>query len=103
VFGLTKLGLGITGEVWNNVTGSRSSNQQYTNSRAYPIMVSATGSPANSGPNLRIFVNGMLISSFNWQFNGAGARSGGCAIVPPGATYQLNFDGSGIENWVELY
>jgi hypothetical protein len=98
-----KLGLGITGEVWNNVTGSRNSNQEYQNNRTYPIMVSATGSPANSGPNLRIFVNGMLISSFNWQFNGAGARSGGCTIVPAGATYQLNFDGSGIENWVELY
>jgi hypothetical protein len=98
-----KLGLGITGEVWNNVTGSRATNTLYTNSRTYPIMVSATGSNANGGPALRIYVNGILISDFNWQFNGAGARSGGCTIVPPGATYQLNFDGSGIANWVELY
>jgi hypothetical protein len=98
-----KLGLGITGEVWNDVTGSRSSGTTYTNSYAYPMMVSATGSAANSGPNLRIYVNSTLVSSFNWQFNGAGARSGGCAIVPPGATYTLYFDGSGIQNWVELY
>ena len=98
-----KLGLGITGEVWNDVTGSRSSGTPYTNSRAYPMMVSATGSAANSGPNLRIYVNSTLVSSFNWQFNGAGAKSGGCAIVPPGATYTLYFDGSGIQNWVELY
>jgi len=98
-----KLGLGITGEVWNDVTGSRSSGTPYTNTNAYPIMVSATGSLANSGPNLRIYVNSTLVSSFNWQFNGAGAKSGGCAIVPPGATYTLYFDGSGIQNWVELY
>lgn len=98
-----KLGLGITGEIWNNVTGSRNSGQAYTNSRAYPIMVSATGSFANGSPNLRIYVSGMLVSSFQWQFNGAGALSGGCTIVPAGATYQLNFDGSGISNWVELY
>jgi hypothetical protein len=98
-----KLGLGITGEAWNNVTGSRSSGTPYVNERAYPIMVSATGSFANGSPNLRIYVNGMLVSSFQWQFNGAGALSGGCTIVPAGATYQLNFDGSGISNWVELY
>lgn len=98
-----KLGLGMTGEVWNNVTGSRSSNTPYVNSRAYPIMVSATGSFANGSPNLRIYVEGLLVSSFQWQFNGAGALSGGCTIVPAGATYQLNFDGSGISNWVELY
>jgi hypothetical protein len=98
-----KLGLGITGEVWNDVTSSRSSGTPYTNTYSYPIMVSATGSAANSGPNLRIYVNSTLVSSFNWQFNGAGAKSGGCAIVPPGATYTLYFDGSGIQNWVELY
>jgi hypothetical protein len=45
----------------------------------------------------------MMMSSFQWQFNGAGALSGGCTIVPAGSTYQLNFDGSGISNWVELY
>jgi hypothetical protein len=98
-----KLGLGITGEVWNDVTGSRNSGQLYTNSRAYPIMVSATGSFANGGPSLDIFVSGIRISTFNWQFNGAGARSGGCTIVPAGATYQLNFNGSGISSWAELY
>jgi hypothetical protein len=41
-----------------------------------------------------------LISMLN---SVAGAKSGGCAIVPPGATYTLYFDGSGIQNWVELY
>jgi hypothetical protein len=96
-------GLGLGGETWHNVTSSRSSGVTYTNSYNYPIVVSATGSAANGSPRLDIYVDGILISSFNWQFNGAGARSGGSAIVPPGSTYSLVFNGSGISNWVELY
>ena len=96
-------GLGLGGETWHNVTGSRSSGTTYTNSYSYPIAVSATGSAANSGPSLQIVVDGIQVSAFNWQFNGAGAHSGGFTIVPPGSTYQLNFNGSGIDNWVELY
>ena len=99
----TVRGLGIGGETWHNVTSSRSSGTQYTNNYSYPIAVSATGSAANSGPSLQILVDGIQVSAFNWQFNGAGAHSGGFAIVPPGSTYQLNFNGSGIDNWVELY
>jgi hypothetical protein len=95
--------LGWGGTTWHDVTGSRSSGTQYTNNYSYPIMVSATGSAANSGPSLVIYVNGIVVSNFNWQFNGAGAHSGGCTIVPPGATYQLNFNGSGIQSWAELY
>jgi hypothetical protein len=98
-----KLGLGITGETWNDVTGSRSSGTTYTNSYAYPIAVSASGSAANGGPSITIVVNGVTVSNFNWQFNGAGARSGGFTIVPAGATYSLTFNGSGIAFWTELY
>lgn len=97
------VGLGFGGTTWHDVTGSRASGVQYTNSRAYPIAVSAGGSAANSGPALAIYVNGMVVSNFNWQFNGAGAHSGGFTIVPAGATYQLNFNGSGIQFWAELY
>jgi hypothetical protein len=98
-----KLGLGITGEVWNDVTGSRSSGTTFTNSFSYPIAVSASGSAANGGPSISIVVNGVQVSFFNWQFNGAGARSGGFTIVPAGATYSLTFNGSGIAFWSELY
>jgi hypothetical protein len=98
-----KLGLGITGETWNDVTASRSSGTTYTNSYAYPIAVSASGSAANGGPAISIVVGGVQVSYFNWQFNGAGARSGGFTIVPAGATYSLTFNGSGIAFWTELY
>lgn len=96
-----KLGLGITGEVWNNVTGSRSFNTSYTNSRAYPIMVSAS-TTCSSGARITTYVNGAQIVYFGWQFNGCGAYGGTVVIVPPGATYQLNA-GEGVQNWVELY
>jgi hypothetical protein len=97
-----KLGLGITGEVWNNVTGSRSSGTPYTNTNAYPIAVSARGTGASS-PSITIVVGGVTVSDFNWQFNGAGAHSGGFTIVPAGATYTLTFNSSGIDFWSELY
>jgi hypothetical protein len=100
---ITIKGLGFGGETWHDVTGARSSGTVYTNNNGYPIAVSAGGSAANSGPALEIIVNGVQVSNFNWQFNGAGAHSGGFTIVPPGATYQLIFNGSGIAFWSELY
>jgi hypothetical protein len=96
-----KLGLGITGEVWNDVTGSRSYNTSYTNSRAYPILVSSS-TTCSFGARITAFVNGAQIVFFGWQFNGCGAFGGTVLLVPPGATYQLNA-GEGVQNWVELY
>jgi hypothetical protein len=96
-----KLGLGITGEVWNNVTGSRSYNTQYTNSFAYPILVSSS-TTCSTGARITAYVNGAQIVYFGWQFNGCGAYGGTVLLVPPGATYQLNA-GEGVQNWVELY
>lgn len=96
-------GLGGTGTVWTNVTSSRVSGTTYTNSRSYPIAVSARGTAANGGPSIDVTVNGVFIQSFNWQFNGAGAHAGAFAIVPPNATYSLTFNGCGIDTWAELY
>ena len=98
-----KLGLGITGENWVDLTGSRSSGILYTNSLTYPIAVSARGSAASGGPSISVTVNGVFVQSFNWQFNGAGAFAGAFTIVPAGATYQLNFNGCGVSTWAELY
>jgi hypothetical protein len=96
-----KLGLAITGEVWNDVTGSRSFNTSYTNSNAYPIAVSAR-TTCSGGSAIAFIVNGVTISNFNWQFNGCGSFGGGFVIVPPGQTYQLN-SGQGLDFWRELY
>ena len=96
-----KLGLAITGEVWNDVTGSRSFNTSYTNSNAYPIAVSAR-TTCSGGSAINFIVNGVSISNFSWQYNGCGSFGGGFVIVPPGQTYQLN-SGQGLDFWRELY
>jgi hypothetical protein len=101
--GKTKLGLGITGEVWNNVTGSRALGTTYTNSRSYPIMVSASTSNSGPSPYIDVYVDGIRISYFLWQFNGSGAIGGTSpVVVPPGSSYRLDAN-AGLQNWVELY
>ena len=96
-----KLGLAITGEVWNDVTSSRSFNTTFTNSNAYPIAVSARTTCSGSSA-INFLVNGVSISNFNWQWNGCGSFGGGFVIVPPGQTYQLA-SGQGLDFWRELY
>ena len=95
-------GLGLGGEVWNNVTASRAFNTVYTNSYAYPIMVSANTNQSGPSPYIDGYVGGNLITRWYWQFNGAGAYGGTILIVPPGATYELR-SGQSVANWVELY
>jgi len=94
-------GLGIGGEVWNDVTSSRALNQTYTNSRGYPIMISVFGSGAGAS-STEIFVNGTRIYHNNAQWNGAGAIPGGCLIIPNGATYSVSL-ASSLVKWFELY
>jgi hypothetical protein len=99
-----KLGLGISGEAWNDVTGSRAFNTTYTNSYSYPIAVSATTGDSGPSPGVQVVVSGVQVALWYWQFNGAGARGGGTAIVPAGATYALNsINGAGVSAWAELY
>jgi hypothetical protein len=97
----TVSGLGLNGEVWNNVTGSRSFNTQYTNSRSYPIAVTARTTCSTSSA-IAFIVDGVTISNFSWQFNGCGSFGGGFVIVPPGKTYQLD-SGQSVDFWRELY
>lgn len=94
-------GLGIGGETWNDVAGSRGFGSTYTNSRSYPIAVSATATCAVTS-EIHAYVNGVLIAWYQWQFNGCGSYGGTFIIVPPGATYRLD-SGQGLYQWKELY
>ena len=96
-----RLGLGITGEVWNDVAGGRGFNSTYTNSNAYPIAVSATATCAVTS-EIKAYVNGVLIAWYQWQYNGCGSFGGTFVIVPPGASYRLD-SGQGVYQWKELY
>jgi hypothetical protein len=94
-------GLGFGGTTWNNVTGSRGFNTTYTNPYSYPIAVSATATCAVTSV-IYAYVNGNLVSFFQWQYNGCGSFGGAFIIVPPGASYSLN-SSQGVYNWTELY
>ena len=92
-------GLGIGGETWHSV--SRSFGSTYTNSNSYPIAVSATATCAVTS-EIHAYVDGSLVSWFQWQFNGCGSYGGAFIIVPPGSTYRLD-SGQSVYNWMELY
>jgi hypothetical protein len=98
---VTIRGLGLGGEVWNNVTGSRALGTTYTNNFGYPIMISVYGSGSGSS-DTQIYVNGVLTYRHNAQWNGAGAIPGGALIIPNGATYSVSLS-SGLSRWSELY
>ena len=98
-----KLGLGITGETWHDVTGSRSQGVTYTNSRSYPIQVQGNFG-CNGGGQGYIYIDGTLVSHWAAQFNGCGGYSVNMpCIVPAGSTYQLANMGGGSQGWYELY
>jgi len=101
--GKSKLGLGITGEVWNDVTGSRSQGVTYTNNRSYPIQVQGNFG-CNQGGQGQIYIDGVLISYWQAQFNGCGGFSVNMpCIVPAGSTYVLAAMNGSARGWYELY
>jgi hypothetical protein len=96
-------GLGFSGEVWYNVTGSRNNNQTYTNSIGYPIMVSVSQSPTFQSHNLFCYVNDVEISNSGGGGNFYNGGQAASFIVPPGSTYRVHATTAGISNWSELY
>lgn len=96
-----KWGLGITGEVWNDVTASRVSGTTYTNDKGYPIMIVV--STANStSQSVTIVVGGVTVSTQNGGGSGYTQGVMGTAIVPTGSTYSVTFTGPSPK-WTELY
>lgn len=104
-----RLGLGMTGENWNNVIGSRSFGTTYTNSYSYPIMLSICTSQSGSSGNhvLNITVNGAQVSSQTIYAAGNTGNAISGIIVPPGQTYSADTTGSNattnLSIWQELY
>jgi hypothetical protein len=104
-----RLGLGMTGEVWNNVTGSRATGTTYTNSNSYPIMFAVTAVKSgalNSQAGLQMIVGGVTVTNTR-------ARTGNnidftttlsaTMIVPPGSTYGISLTSETfLETWFEL-
>jgi hypothetical protein len=93
-------GLGLDGETWQVVTGSRGFGTTYTNSLSKPIMV-AVSYTAVSGSTVSVLVAGTTIKT-----TGAHAsteKDTFSFIVPAGATYRVNQTGSDtLDIWAEL-
>ena len=82
------------GQTWQDVSGSRSQNVNYTNSTGKPIMVSIVVDSGSTDDNA------IIVDSV-----GVGAESGGGLvpnqfIVPNGSVYRVN--NAGILAWTEL-
>jgi hypothetical protein len=96
-------GLGYGGSTWHDVTGSRSQGVTYYNTYGYPIQVSGNFG-CNGGGQGYIYIDGVLISFWQAQFNGCGGFSVNMpCIVPAGSSYQLANMGGSARGWYELY
>ncbi len=103
----TKLGLGITGEKWNDISGTRKPGVVYTNTYPYPIVVSLTATTGGANGYLILHVGGVeavLVSSYD-PSNPHDRYNTLSAIVPPGSTYVFTLPGgnSSLNRWSELY
>jgi len=93
-------GLGLGGETWQNMSGSRSVNSTYTNDETYPIMVIVALVNSNGA---YFYINGSLVWREWYDVNtGAGQTGYGTAtaIIPPGATYSAA--AGNFYSWWEL-
>ena len=87
--------LGV-GQTWQDVTGSRGVNTNYTNTTGKPIEVSVSFSYAGQGVSY-IVVDGVVVNSFTYSLGGTGATMS--AIIPNGSVYSA----VGVKvRWTEL-
>jgi len=92
------------GQSYQDMTASRASGVTYTNSTGRTIAITAwstTGGITNQLANG--FVNGVLIVSNSLYSNGPGYSAFAYFLVPPGATYRIDFGNAGVSTkWYEL-
>ena len=94
-------GLGLGGETWQDVTGSRSTGTTYTNSFGKPIAVIIQVGNQTNG--IYIYINGTLVIRHWYDVNGGAGQIGyssGMIIVPAGATYRA--ENGPLRLWWEL-
>lgn len=90
--------LGV-GQTLTNVTGSRATATNYTNSTGKPIVVYAYA-VTNAVNGFIILTVGSAQTVVSQPSNASGVGVNG--IVPPGATYRVDVSSSTINTWYEL-
>jgi hypothetical protein len=99
---MPKLGLGITGESWSDLTSSRAFNTNYVNNRSYPIMVIVGCASAGGAFDPTIVINSTTLNRFGSATNN-GSYSLGSFIVPSWQTYSITATSAVLNSWSELY
>lgn len=97
----TQLGVGQT---WQNVTGSRALDTNYTNNTNKPIQVAVYLSMAGVADCGYVFLVGTVGTSRVYS-NALNMSSSLSAVVPPGTTYMVDKTNSGtasVISWSEL-
>jgi len=96
------LGIGI-GQTWTNLTGSRSSGVQYTNSTGKPIMVCVGHSDTGTTASVTVVVNSVTIISQTYDFGSSYGSETISFIVPNSHTYTVTaVPATTISHWAEL-
>lgn len=97
----TVSGLGLGGETWQNVTGSRAVDTTYTNTYGKPIAVIIQVGAQTNG--IYIYINGTLVIRHWYDVNGGAGQVGyssGMFLVMPGDTYSCS--NGPLRLWWEL-
>ena len=90
------------GQTWQDLTNSRVSGVNYTNSTGRPITIAATSTGRDAV--VTFYINGVLIYRSQNTYDGA-VNAGGILIVPNGATYRVVATsglGSNLSTFMEL-
>ncbi|HEY0842477.1 hypothetical protein [Methylotenera sp.] len=89
------------GQVWTNVTGSRSVSTTYYNTTGKPIQVNVYAGTSGSGGSMQFIVGGVTIGS---SVNGSTVTNTGfvSGVVPPGVAYSVTVSNWAIQGWHEL-
>lgn len=94
---IAALGLGGSGQSWQDVTASRALATTYTNSTGAPIMVSLS-STLGSGVAFSLLIDATIVQQAS--VTSSASEQNLCAIVPNGSTYRAT--GGTLQRWWEL-
>jgi len=95
-----KLGLGMTGETWTDVSGTKTSGTTYT-APAYPIMVSVGTTQTNPQHGVVATVAGVTVLNTSAGANNYTSVQNGSFIIPANASYVVTITGT-VGFWAEL-
>ena len=102
----TKIGLGLTGEKWNNVRENRTVGKIYKNDKPYPIGVNIYVNSSSQAQTASLSVDGVQVAGFVASVNTGAISSNGTlsATIPINSSYMLaGIPDANIGSWVELY